>query len=105
MHFEIAKRKTTLCNVQERVNELLAGRAAIEQTIQALQTLQEHSKPAVLNFDALHDIPVLEQRLERIEVIVRPLIDQALLQSEQIDAFLDKYERMMCAMDAATKGL
>jgi len=95
MHVDITKRKTTLGNIQERVNELVESKASIEQSIADLRTLKELSKPSILNFDELHDIPVMEQRLDKIEGIVKPLIQQAMQQSEQIDAYLDTYEQLM----------
>jgi len=105
MHVDITKRKTTLGNIQERVNELVESKASIEQSITDLRTLKELSKPSILNFDELHDIPVLEQRLNKIEGIVKPLIQQAMQQSEQIDAYLDTYEQLMSLCLEAERGL
>ena len=100
MQTDISKRKTTLDSVQERVRELLSGRAAIEDAVSGLEALQRLADPAIINHDALHDIPVLQARLDKIEVLLRPLIHEVQAQSEQIDNFLDTYEELMKLADA-----
>ena len=95
MQTDINKRKTTLDTVQDRVRELLSGRAAIEEAISSLETLQQLSSPAIINHDALHDIPSLQQRLDKIQDLLRPLIPEVQRQTEQIDSYLDTYEELM----------
>ena len=99
LNLDISRRKTTLSNIQERVNELVAAKASISQSIADLHTMSKHSQPSVINFDGLHDIPAMEQRLNRIEALVRPLVQQAEQQSCQIDTFLDGYEQLMRMLD------
>ena len=96
---DIYKRKTTLDTVQERVRELLSGRAAIEEAISSLESLQQLASPAIINHDALHDIPTLQQRLDKIQDLLRPLIPEVQWQSEQIDSYLDTYEELMKFVD------
>jgi len=99
MHVDITKRKTTLASVQERVGELLAAKASITRAVEDLRTMNELAKPSVINFDGLHDIPALEQRLASIEALVAPLVQQAQHQSRQIDDYIDSYTTLIRLVD------
>lgn len=103
LHLDIYKRKTTLSNIQERVNELISNRVSIEQAINNVKSLNQLSNPAFINHDGLYDISVLRDRLDKIENLLRPLIARTQQQSLEIDMYLDSYEEMMKLMDHCTE--
>ena len=87
---QLCKSKSSLALTIERLETAFAMRRELEDTVDMLLSIEGTAQSA--NISASTDIAQYQEKLTKVESLLRPLITVSNEQSDEIDSFLSTYE-------------